>query len=362
MPHKNHTEWESQHVITKHGEHVQACNSYSGSRTTKHNRGTQLQNTDGLPTTTRRMKRLSLKVPRLPGRRRDAQRLGETQTNSEHKHNLRRTRSYEKYNHAAPVPPSSSVEGNLCEFAESPPDRPSHPPPIPAEIEVEITRRLSQSSESKEAGIKSTEHVAEHKAEHAHETSPFVAKYGSEQIAYVVRRALPRDCRDRRWLHELDTSSSEGGESDVGGDDDSQNASQYASQNAAFLAVFSDPKAPMEQAHTTASTRASREMHHPTISPSLPPSSPVPPSYEECVQFGLFAKTTAPPPAASATAAQASYAEDQQATSDKSSRQEEVVEEMAAAAADLADDLPPSLYPRLGSVAITETSSIPPPS
>ena len=301
------------------------------------------------------MKRLSLKVPRLPGRRRDAQRLGETQTNSEH--NLRRTRSYEKYNHAAPVPPSSSVEGNPCESAESPPDQSSHPPPIPAEIE--ITRRLSQSGESsKEAGIKPTEHIAEHNAEHAHETSPFfVAKYGSEEIAYVVSRALPRDCRDRRWLHELDTSSSEGGGSDVDGDDDSQNA--------AFLAVFSDPKAPIKQAHTTASTRTNRELHHPTISPSLPPSSPVPPSYEECVQFGLFAKTTAPPPAAapsSATAAQASYAEDQQATSDKSSRQEEVVEETAAAAADLADDLPPSLYPRLGSVAITETSSIPPPS
>lgn len=304
------------------------------------------------------MKRLSLKVPRLPGRRRDAQRLGETQTNSEHKHNLRRTRSYEKYNHAAPVPPSSPVEGNPCESAKSPADCRSHPPPIPAEIEI-----ISQAGETKEAGIKSTEHITEHNSEHAHETKrpPFVAKYGSEEIAYVVRRALPRDCRDRCWLHELDTSSSEGGGSDVGGDDDSQNASQ----NAAFLAVFSDPKAPMEQAHTTASTRASREMHHPTISPSLPPSSPVPPSYEECVQFGLFAKTTAPPPAAaptSATAAQASYAEDQQASSDKSSRHEEVVEEMAAAAADLADDLPPSLYPRLGSVAITETSSIPPPS
>ena len=314
------------------------------------------------------MKRLSLKVPRLPGRRRVAQRLGETQTSSEH--NLRRTRSYEKYNHAAPpVPPSSSPEGNPCELAEcelaeSSPDRRSHPPPIPAEIE--ITRRLSQSGESdsdqkKEAGIKSTENIAEHNAEHAHGKQPFVAKYGSEEIVYVVRRALPRDCRERRWQHELDSSSSEGGGSDVDGDDDSQNASQ----NTAVLAMFSDPKAPMEQAHTTASTRTNREMHHPTISPSLPPSSPVPPSYEECVQFGLFAKTTAPPPAAapsSATAAQASYAEDQQATSDKSSRQEEVVEEMAAAAADLADDLLPSLYPRLGSVAITETSSIPPPS
>ena len=55
-------------------ETTQSGHNTSKQPAIKARRAMQLQNTDGLPATTRRMKRLSLKVPRgLPGRRRDAQ-------------------------------------------------------------------------------------------------------------------------------------------------------------------------------------------------------------------------------------------------------------------------------------------------